>query len=118
MTFPVNPKRMMEGHTISYKIHSFGRYRKGSRLDELRRSNVGWHVEFMAVHALSNQTAACELFLTRRKILGMLLNDERLPIYYKPDRCVDYDCKIHCMNSSLKIGYKINVRVENLELQF
>ena len=55
MTFPVNPKRMLHGHTISNRIHSFGKYTNGSKLDLLRRSNVSWHVEFMTVRALLEQ---------------------------------------------------------------
>ena len=52
-------------------IHLVGK-EKEAGLMKLRRSTVGWHVEFMAlhapVHALSNQTAACEFVLTRQKI--------------------------------------------------
>ena len=69
MTFLVNPNRMMHCHKTSYKIHSFGRYRKGRRLDELRISIVSGHVVFMTLNALS-KTVSSNLFLTERKMFG------------------------------------------------
>ena len=62
MTFSAIPKRMIHGHTISYKTHSFCTYRKGSRLEELHKSTTCGHDEFMVVQALSNQTDVNDFF--------------------------------------------------------